>query len=110
MPDKIGILYLFAQRGFGADAAVQADILRHLDRDEFRVHVACNAADDAGEPESLTVLRGVADISLRPTRFAPSLGARDLPALRKAARFIRVTSAGQRESAPHDIIEVKATK
>ena len=38
------------------------------------------------------------------------LGARDLPALRKAARFIRVTSAGQRESAPHDIIEVKATK
>ena len=38
------------------------------------------------------------------------LGARDLPALRKAARFIRVTSAGMRESAPHDIIEVKATK
>ncbi len=38
------------------------------------------------------------------------LGACDLPALRKAARFIRVTSAGQRESAPHDIIEVKATK
>ncbi len=38
------------------------------------------------------------------------LGSRDLPALRKAARFIRVTSAGQRESAPHDIIEVKATK
>ena len=38
------------------------------------------------------------------------LGSRDLAALRKAARFIRVTSAGQRESAPHDIIEVKATK
>ena len=38
------------------------------------------------------------------------LGSRDLPTLRKAARFIRVTSAGQRESAPHDVIEVKATK
>jgi len=38
------------------------------------------------------------------------LGARDLPTLRKAARYIRVTSAGQRESAPHDVIEVKASK
>ena len=38
------------------------------------------------------------------------LGARNLLELRQKARFIRVTSAGQRESAPHDIIEVKATK
>ncbi len=38
------------------------------------------------------------------------LGARDLVQLRARARYIRVTSAGQRESAPHDVIEVKATK
>ncbi len=38
------------------------------------------------------------------------LGAIDLAELRSKARFIRVTSAGQRESAPHDVIEVKATK
>ena len=38
------------------------------------------------------------------------LGAPTLPDLRGRARFIRVTSAGQRESAPHDIIEVKAAK
>ncbi len=38
------------------------------------------------------------------------LGSRDLPSLRKAARYTRVTSAGMRESAPHDIIEVKSTK
>jgi len=38
------------------------------------------------------------------------LGTKNLGELRKAARFIRVTPAGQRESAPHDIIEVKATK
>jgi IMP dehydrogenase len=36
------------------------------------------------------------------------LGARNLPELRKKARYIRVTPAGQRESAPHDVIEVKA--
>ena len=35
------------------------------------------------------------------------LGAPDLRALRKKARYIRVSPAGQRESAPHDIVEVK---
>ncbi len=38
------------------------------------------------------------------------LGASDLSEHRKKARYIRVTSAGQRESAAHDIVEVKATK
>ena len=36
------------------------------------------------------------------------LGAANLDQLRQKARFIRVTPAGQRESAPHDIVEVKA--
>jgi IMP dehydrogenase len=35
------------------------------------------------------------------------LGAANLPQLRARARFCRITPAGQRESAPHDIVEVK---
>jgi IMP dehydrogenase len=35
------------------------------------------------------------------------LGAPNLAALRTRARFSRITPAGQRESAPHDIVEVK---
>jgi IMP dehydrogenase len=35
------------------------------------------------------------------------LGARTLEDLRKNARFTRLTGAGQKESAPHDIIEIK---
>ena len=35
------------------------------------------------------------------------LGAPNLPQLRTRARFSRITPAGQRESAPHDIVEVK---
>ena len=35
------------------------------------------------------------------------LGAPDLPTLAKNARFIRVTPAGQRESAPHNVVEIK---
>ena len=38
------------------------------------------------------------------------LGAPNLIELRKKARFIRVTPAGQRESSPHDIVEVKTGK
>ena len=34
------------------------------------------------------------------------LGARDLGQLRKRARYVRVTPAGQKEAAPHDVIEV----
>lgn len=37
------------------------------------------------------------------------LGAASLSDLRERARFIRVSPAGQRESAPHDVIEVKTT-
>lgn len=34
------------------------------------------------------------------------LGAKDLGQLRKKARYVRVTPAGQKEAAPHDVIEV----
>ena len=35
------------------------------------------------------------------------LGAEDLNTLRERARFVQVTPAGQKESSPHDVIEVK---
>ncbi|MDP0500036.1 MAG: IMP dehydrogenase [Verrucomicrobiota bacterium JB022] len=38
------------------------------------------------------------------------LGARNLVELKQRARYIRVSPAGMRESAPHDVIEVKTTK
>jgi IMP dehydrogenase len=36
-------------------------------------------------------------------------GAADLTELRRKARYIRVSSAGQREAAPHDVVEVKTS-
>ncbi len=38
------------------------------------------------------------------------LGAPNLAALRQRARYIRVSPAGQREAAPHDVIEIKTHK
>lgn len=37
------------------------------------------------------------------------LGAKDLATLRKNARYIRVSPAGQKEAAPHDVVTVKAS-
>ncbi|MDR0902817.1 MAG: IMP dehydrogenase [Opitutaceae bacterium] len=38
------------------------------------------------------------------------LGARTLPDLRERARYIRVSPAGQKEAAPHDVVEVSTKK
>ena len=35
------------------------------------------------------------------------LGAQNLAQLRERARYIRVSPAGQREAAPHDVVELK---
>lgn len=35
------------------------------------------------------------------------LGSKDLPTLRKKARYIRVSPAGLKEAAPHDVVEIK---
>ena len=37
------------------------------------------------------------------------LGASNLESLRKNARYIRVTQAGQKEASPHDVITVKTS-
>ncbi len=37
------------------------------------------------------------------------LGAKDLTELKKRARYIRISPASQRESSPHDVVEVKTT-
>ena len=44
------------------------------------------------------------------TTIAAPLGAATLPALRAKARYIRVSPAGQKEAAPHDVIEVSTRK
>ena len=36
-----------------------------------------------------------------------SAGAANLAQLREKARYIRVSPAGQREAAPHDVVELK---
>lgn len=71
MDSRIGVLFIQAQSAFGADSAVHADLMRHLDRDAFSVHVGCTVGEGDEKPESMSVLESVPDLMLRPTRFVP---------------------------------------
>jgi glycosyltransferase involved in cell wall biosynthesis len=71
MADKINVLFIHSQIGFGADSAIHAHLMRYLDRQRFGVHVACSRGDGSGVPESLAKFREIPDIRLRPIHFAP---------------------------------------
>jgi IMP dehydrogenase len=98
-------------RGMGSQAAMSAGSAArygHSAKDSTRKVAAegVEALKEVSPPVELVL----AQLSGGVQSGLGYLGARDLGALRRAARFIRVTSAGMRESAPHDVIEVKATK
>lgn len=78
MPNTTNVLFIQSQAGFGADSAVHAHLMRHLDRENFEVHVACTAGDGGDDPDSLRELRRIPDIHLRSTHFVPGLRERTL--------------------------------
>lgn len=78
MPETIGVLFVQSQEGFGADTAVHAHLMRHLDRNRFSVHVACTAGSGEGTPQSLVELQRLPDVKLRVTRFMPGVRERTL--------------------------------
>ena len=95
-------------RGMGSPAAMQAGSAArygHATKDAVRKIAAegVEALKEVSPPldSVLTQLSGGVQSGMG------YLGARTLEELRSKARFIRVTPAGQRESAPHDIVEVK---
>src|SRR5690242_8646821 len=86
MPEKIGVLFLQAKTEFGADAAVHAQLMRYLNRDEFSVHLACTGGEGDGEAESLRVMRQIPDLSVRVTQFMPGLRQRSARDFLRGAR------------------------
>jgi IMP dehydrogenase len=98
-------------RGMGSHAAMQAGSAArygHVAKDSTRKVAAegVEALKEAGPPVDAVLLQLAGGVQ----SGLGYLGARTLSELRNKARYIRVTPAGQRESAPHDIIEVKASK
>ncbi len=95
-------------RGMGSHAAMQAGSAArygHTTRDTAR-KVAAEGVEALKEvsPPLDTVLTQLSGGLQSGMGY---IGAQTLPELRERARYIQVTPAGQRESAPHDIVEVK---
>ena len=96
-------------RGMGSHAAMQAGSAArygHASRDTMRKVAAegVEALKEVSPPLDVILLQLAGGLQ----SGMGYLGARTLAELRAAARYIRVTPAGQRESAPHDVIEFKA--
>lgn len=105
MREKTHVLFLHSQNGFGADSAIHANLMQHLDRERFVVHAACSPGDGPGPSPSLARFRKVPDIRLRPTYFAPGFRHRSLGTVLRQFRaavafpvdFLGLTSYVRRE-------------
>ncbi len=96
-------------RGMGSHSAMQAGSAArygHASKDTLRKVAAegVEALKEVSPPLEVMLLQLAGGLQ----SGMGYLGTRTLPELRSAARYIRVTPAGQRESAPHDVIEFKA--
>lgn len=98
-------------RGMGSHEAMKAGSAARYGHDRKDV----NRKAAAEGVEALKEISGSVDETL--TQLAGGiqsgmgyLGAKDLRELKTKARYVRVTAAGQKEAAPHDIIEIKTTK
>ncbi|MGJ8653715.1 MAG: IMP dehydrogenase [Opitutaceae bacterium] len=97
-------------RGMGSSAAMKDGSAARYGHD--RKDVATKAAAEGIEAlkESAGPLSGVLRELIGGIQSGMGyLGAADLAALRNNARYIRVSPAGQKESAPHDVITVKTS-
>jgi IMP dehydrogenase len=98
-------------RGMGSSAAMKDGSAARYGHD--RKDVATKAAAEGIEAlkEAAGSLSGVLRELVGGIQSGMGyLGAHDLAELRSNARYIRVSPAGQRESAPHDVITVKASE
>jgi glycosyltransferase involved in cell wall biosynthesis len=84
----IRVLFMQSQPFYGADTAIHAQLMRHFDRRDVEVHVACTTQDMV-DPKVSAVrrIREIPDLHIRPTEFGPSIfGARGWDKARLAVR------------------------
>ena len=71
------VLFLQSQTFYGADSAIHAQLMQHLNSEAVQVHVACNQRSDSNT--AMTVIDRIAKIPgivVRPTEFGPTLFSR----------------------------------
>jgi IMP dehydrogenase len=102
-------------RGMGSLSAMKAGSAARYGHEKSRANNAGPQKIAAEGIEALKEIAGSLDAVLAPLLGGLQsglgyLGAHNLTELRTNARFARVTAAGMKEAAPHDVIEVKTSK
>jgi IMP dehydrogenase len=98
-------------RGMGSIGAMQAGSAARYGQDKRDVTRKLTAEGiEALKEVSGSVDTVIADLVGGLQSGMGYLGAASLPEIRRLARFVRVTAAGMREAAPHDVIEVSTRK
>ena len=97
-------------RGMGSSAAMKDGSAARYGHDRKDVATKAAAEGIEARKESVGSLGGVLRELVGGIQSGMGyLGAANLEQLRKNARYIRVSPAGQKESAPHDVITVKTS-
>ena len=79
MTDAKRVLFLQSQTFFGADSAIHAQLMQHLNPKEVKVYVACNHRPDPNAPMTvIDRIEKIPGILVRPTEFGPSFFSRSL--------------------------------
>src|SRR5579872_5664863 len=86
MSERVKVLFIHSQNGFGADSAIHAHLMRYLDRSRFTVHVACSAGDGASPSAAYAKFQEIPDIRLRAVHFAPGFHHRSREAILRELR------------------------
>jgi IMP dehydrogenase len=93
-------------RGMGSQAAMKAGSAARYGRDRDDTRKVAAEGIEALKEVSGSVDEVLTNLISGVQSGMGYLGARNLAALREKARFARVSPAGQKEAAPHDVVEV----
>ncbi len=79
-PSKLRVLFVHTatRPPLGADTWIQALIIRHLDRTEHEVHVACATGPEGQPTPTFSVMRDIPELSLKPVNLGSELFSRSL--------------------------------
>jgi glycosyltransferase involved in cell wall biosynthesis len=114
---KLRVMFLQSRTSYGGDSKVHGTLMRAFDRERMKVYVACNYGQGPGKSDAAKALEHVPDLTVRPTKFGPSIYRRSpLAVVRDVlgggaaflADFVKLVRFTRREKI--DIIHVTADK
>src|SRR5262245_22056019 len=85
--ERLGVLFISSAENPGADTFIHMLVMRHLDRQEFDVHVACSAGPPTARTDGYRALAAIPAIHLVEANFGPSLSEQTL-----AGKLLRALS------------------